>query len=319
MEDTPRDGAPVAGGFRAVLYPTLKLSEHWGISGAVQVYSRPYFYQEFETQGYGLKGDFLQGYLSYSRFWRNGSLLVRMGQLSSAFGSFLLHYDDADNPLVDMPLSYGYYESGVTTLGLAGAQVDATFGKADFRAQFVNSSPANPRSIFDHDQYGDWAGGVGYTIRQGLRVGISSYHGPYLDRRSEFYFPGEAPPRDLPATAVGLDAQYGWRHLNLSGEWQHFEFTYHRIPTYIRHTGYLEVRQMLTPRWYIASRIGYLRASAGPSRQVYELVAGFRPDRLQLVKVGYEIQQGPGIHSLHSNALSVQLVTTLHAVSVARD
>ncbi|HLK48782.1 MAG TPA: hypothetical protein VKT49_11640 [Bryobacteraceae bacterium] len=319
LEDAPRDGAPVTGGFRAVFYPTWKLSEHWTVSGAVQTYSRPYFYQQFSTQGYGVSTDILQGYISYSRFWNGGSLVVRAGQLSSAFGSFLLHYDDADNPLIDIPLSYGYYESGVTNLGLAGAQTDLALGKADFRAQFVNSSPANRRSLFDRDQYGNWAGGAGYTIRQGLRVGASAYRGPYLDRHSKFYFPGEAPPRDLPATAIGLDAQWGWRHLNLSGEWQHFEFTYRKIPTYTEHTGYVEARQVLDPRWYVASRLGYIHASAGPPRQVYEAVAGFRPNRHQLVKLGYEIQQGPAIHGAHRNVLAVQLVTTLHAISIAHD
>ncbi len=319
LEDSPRAGAPVTGGFRAVFYPTWKLSEHWTISGAVQAYSRPYFYQEFETQGYGIKTDVLQGYLSYSRFWQRGSVVIRAGQLSTAFGSFLLRYDDADNPLIDIPLSYGYYEAGVTARGLAGIQADATLGKADFRAQFVNSSPANPRSIGSRDQYGNWAGGAGYTIRQGLRVGASAYRGPYLDRHSRFYFPGEAPPRDLPGTALGMDAQWGWRHLNVSGEWQHFEFTYHKIPTYSRHTGYVESRLVLHPRWYVASRIGYVRASAGPGRQVYEMAAGFRPNRRQLVKVGYEIQQGPAIHGMHDNIVSAQLVTTFHAISIARD
>ena len=319
LEDAPRDGAPVTGGFRAVLYPTWKLSEHWTVSGAVQASSRPYFYQEFGTQGYGVKADVLQGYVGYSQFWNRGSLVVRAGQLSSAFGSFLLHYDDADNPLIDIPLAYGYYESGITTLGLAGAQADVTLGKADFRAQFVNSSPANRRSLFDRDQYGNWAGGAGYTIRQGLRVGASAYRGPYLDRGDKFYFPGEAPPRDLPATAVGVDAQWGWRHLNVSGEWQHFEFTYHKIPTYKEQTGYVEARQVLHPRWYLASRLGYIRASAGKPRQVYELVAGFRPNRHQLVKLGYEIQQGPAIQGAHRNVLAVQLVTTLHAISIAHD
>jgi hypothetical protein len=319
LQDAPRDGAPVTGGFRAVLYPTWKLSSHWALSGAVQVHSRPYFHEEFGTQGYGVKTDILQGYLSYSQFWHNGSLVVRLGQLSTAFGSFLLHYDDADNPLIDMPLSYGYYEAGVTSLGLAGAQADGTLGKADFRAQFVNSSPANRRSLFDHDQYGNWAGGAGYTLRQGLRVGASAYRGPYLDRHSQFYFPGEAPPRDLPGTALGLDAQWGWRHLNVSAEWQHFEFDYHKIPTYSRHTGYLEARQVLNPRWYVAARIAYVRASAGPPRQVYEAVAGFRPDRHQIVKLGYEIQQGPAFRGLHANTLSAQLVTTFHVISLARD
>lgn len=319
LEDAPRDGAPVSAGFRAVFYPTWKLSEHWTVSGAFQVHSRPYFYQEFSTQGYGVKGDLVQGYLGYSQFWHRGSLVVRMGQLSSAFGSFLLRYDDAVNPLIDIPLSYGYYGSGVTNLGLAGTQADLTLGKADFRAQFVNSSPANRRSLFDHDQYGNWAGGAGYTIRQGLRVGVSGYRGPYLDRHSEFYFPGEAPPHDLPGTAVGLDAQWGWRHLNVAGEWQHFDFAYRKIPAYREHTGYVEARAVLHPRWYIASRVGYIRASAGPGREVYEIAGGYRPDRLQIVKLGYEIQQGPAIQGLHANTISVQLVTTLHAISIARD
>ena len=44
--------------------------------------------------------------------------------LSSAFGSFLLRYDDAANPLIDMPQAYGYYGAGVTDYGLAAAQVD---------------------------------------------------------------------------------------------------------------------------------------------------------------------------------------------------
>lgn len=319
LEDSPRDGSPATGGFRAVLYPTWKLSKHWTVSGAVQIYSRPYFYEEFQTQGYGIKTDVLQGFLSYSQFWHNGSLVVRMGQLSTAFGSFLLHYDDADNPLINMPLSYGYYEAGVTNLGMAGTQADLTLGKADFRAQLVNSSPANRRSVFDHDQYGNWAGGAGYTIRQGLRIGVSTYRGPYLDRQSEFYFPGEAPPRDLPATAVGVDAQWGWRHLNVSGEWQRFQFDYTRIPTYTERTGYAELRAVLHPRWYVAARMGYKRASAGPGLQAYEVVSGYRPNRYQLVKLGYEIQQGPAIAGLHASTISVQLVTTLHPISIARD
>ncbi|MGD0438792.1 MAG: hypothetical protein ABSB86_20200, partial [Bryobacteraceae bacterium] len=65
----PRDGQEVTGGFRAILYPTWKLSSHWTISGAWQVHSRPYFFEEFNTQGYGVKGDLLQLNLSYARFW----------------------------------------------------------------------------------------------------------------------------------------------------------------------------------------------------------------------------------------------------------
>lgn len=315
--DTPQTDA--AGAFRAILYPALKLSEGWNLFAAVEADAGRYSYRQAGTQGYELHGRLLQGYVSYSRFWRNGALTIRAGQISAAFGSFLLHYDDADNPLISVPLSYGYYAGGVTTSGLAGAQMDLTAGKADFRAQFLNSSPANPRSVFDRDQYGTWAGGAGYTIRQGLRVGASAYRGPYLDRHSPFYLPGEAPPRDLPATAVGIDTQWGWRHLNVSGEWQRFDFTYHKMPAFREQTGYVEIRQVLHPRWYVASRMGYIRASAGVAGQAYEIVAGYRPNRRQLIKVGYEFQQGPAFGTLRGNVFSAQLVTTFHAISIAHD
>jgi hypothetical protein len=319
LEEQPRSGGPITGGFKAVLYPTWKLNRHWSVSGAVETHSRPYYIDEFQTQGNGVKTDVLQAYVSYSQFWKNNSVVVRVGQLSSAFGSFLLRYDDAVNPLIEMPLGYGYYTGGASTLGLAGAQVDATFGKLDLRAQFVNSSAANPRSVFDRDQYGNWAGGVGYTIRQGFRVGASSYRGPYLDRQSEFFFPGEAPPRTLPATAVGLDAQWGRGPWNVYGEWQHYQFDYHAIPTFREHTGYGEVRRVLTPRWYLAARAGYLRTSAFRGYQVYEVAAGYRPNRLQLIKVGYRAEQGPTIRGTLENVLAVQLVTSFRALSIARN
>lgn len=305
-------------GFRAIFYPTWKLNRHWAMSGAVQVHSRPYFFEEFSTPGHGVKPDVLQANLSYSQFWRKASLVVRAGQLSTAFGSFLLHYDDARNPLIDMPLSYGYYGKSISPLGLVGAQVDVTAGKLDLRAQFVNSSPANRRSIFDRDQYGNWAGGAGYTIRQGFRVGASAYRGPYLDRQFPYYFPGEAKPRDLPASAYGVDVQWGRGPWNVAGEWQRFVMNYRVIPTFLEHTGYAEVRRVLSPRWYIATRVAYIRANAFAGHEVYEIVGGFRPGRSQLLKIGYQRQQGSTVPGTQANIISVQFVTTFGLISVAR-
>jgi hypothetical protein len=136
LSEPPRDGSQVTGGFSAILYPTWKLNSHWTISGAFQVISRPYLEEDFDTQGYGVKGNLLQLNLSYARFWsHNRSLVVRMGQLSSAFGAFLQRYDSMDNPLIGVPSAYGYYYKPVTLEGLAGAQVDATVGKLDARAR----------------------------------------------------------------------------------------------------------------------------------------------------------------------------------------
>jgi len=319
LSASPRNGAPAAGGFRLMLYPTWKLSKHWTVAGAVQTESRPYLFADFTTQGYSVRTNVLQGYLCYSRFWNGGLLAVRVGQLSTAFGAFLLRYDDTDNPLIDVPMAYGYYYAPVSFQGLIGTQVDASIGKMDMRAQFVNSSPANPRNLLDHDQYGNWAGGAGYTIRQGLRVGASTYHGPYLDRHYDFFFPGEAPPHSLPATAVGFDARWGHGPWNVYGEWQHFQMDYRLLPTFIEHTGYAEARRVLSPRWYAAARCGYIRANAFPGHQAYELVAGFRPNRYQLAKVGYEIQRGAQFQGAQGNTLAVELVTSFRPISVARD
>jgi hypothetical protein len=311
-EAAPRDGSPVLGGVRAVFYPTWKLNSHWAVSGAIQSYTRPYFQEQFNTQGYGAKADILQAHLSYTRYWGNRSLVVRAGQLSSAFGSFLLRYDDAANPLIGMPQAYGYYYKPVTTLGMAGAQVDLTLNKLDLRAQFVNSSPANRRSVFDSDQYGSWTAGAGYTIRQGFRVGMSWNRGPYLHRQHRFFFRGEAPPRSLPEQGWGVDVQYGAGPWTVTGEWQHFFMPYKAIPNVVQQMGYGEVRRVLHPRWYVAARPGYRRANAFPGENIVEAVAGYRPNRFQIVKAGFT---GAGRY----RTFTMQLVTSLDPISIARD
>ncbi|MEX2260419.1 MAG: hypothetical protein WD696_00630 [Bryobacteraceae bacterium] len=318
LAEQPRSGTPFTGGLRSLLYPTWKLSRNWSVSGAIQIHSRPFFFEQFSTQGHGVKADLLQAHLSYSRFWKDRSVVVRVGQLSSAFGAFLLRYDDAVNPLIDMPLSYGYYYTSVTSLGLAGAQADVTLGKLDARAQFVNSSPANRRGIFDRDQYGNWSAGLGYSIRQSLRVGVSAYRGPYLHRQYRYYRPGEARPRDLPATAYGVDVQWGRGPWNVYGEWQRFQLIYRATLTLTRRVGYAETRRVLHPRWYVATRLGYLRDNYN-ELETYEAAAGFRPNRHQLIKVGYQIQKGPDIRGTLGNTFAVQLVSVFRPISIARD
>lgn len=316
LTESPRSGSAEAGGFRSMLYPTWKIDEHWTFSGAVQVISRPYFYGDFNTQGYGLRAQILQANLGYARVWNKGSVVVRAGQMTSAFGAFLLRYDDADNPLVQMPVGYGYYYTPITDEGLMGAQADATFGKWDGRLQLTNSSPANPRNIFQKDQYGNWAGGVGYTVRQGFRLGVETYRGPYLDRESRFFFRGESPPKDLPATALGVDGQWARGHWNLYGEWMHFEMNYHAIPTFRQNGGYFEAKRVLSPRWYVAARTGFLHTTHNGGDATYEIATGFRPNSWQLIKVGFMLEHDRSGGPI-DNIVAVQLVTMLHPLSMA--
>jgi hypothetical protein len=316
LTDSPRNGAPVTGGFRSMLYPTWKIGKHWVVSGAIDVNSTPYFEEDFSNRGYGVKSYIIQANVGYSNVWKNGSVMVRAGQLTSAFGSFLLRYDDAENPLINMPMEYGYYYSGVTTAGLTGAQVDLTQGKWDGRIQLVNSSAADPRTILDNGQYANWAGGVGYTILQGLRVGISAYRGPYLYREYPYFLPGESSPRDLPATAVGADVEWARGHWNTYGEWQRFEFNYHAIPTFREDAGYFEVKRVLHPRWYVAARAGYLHGSYNSGGETYEVSVGFRPNLHQLIKVDYALQRNSDVGDFY-RMLGMQIVTTLHPLSLA--
>lgn len=312
LTESPRSGSPTILGSRSVVYPTWKISDNWFVTGAYQVATRPYFYEQFSTTGYGAKGTLLQGTLNYSHVSRNGSVLVRVGEMSTAFGLFPLRYDDADNALVDLPVGYGYYYAPVSMLAVAGAQIDATKSKWDARAQFANSSPANPRSIFAHDQYGNWAGGAGYTIRQGFRVGVSGYRGPYLDRHYPYFFPGEANPNTLPASAVGVDVSWVHGHTSAQGEVQKFVMPYKLIPTFRETAGYGELKQVLSPRWYVAARAGFTGASVGGTTQSLETAAGFRTNRFQIIKVGYEYEHYSAGSESSDNALAIQFITTLH-------
>jgi hypothetical protein len=82
---------------------------------------------------------------------------------------FPLRYDDAENALVDLPIGYGYYYAPVTMLGIAGAQNDATRAES-WMAGFSLPTHLLPIrvSLLGHDQYGNWAGGAGFTIRHGF-------------------------------------------------------------------------------------------------------------------------------------------------------
>ena len=307
----PRFGSPVIEGSRAVLYPTIKFGENWFVAGAAQIITRPYYYQSLSTTGYGANGELLQATVNYSRVSGRGSFLIRAGQMQSAFGAFLLRYDDNDNALVDIPPGYGYYYSPVSLLGFPGAQIDASRGKFDGRIQFANSSPANPRSIIAHDQYGNWAGGGGYTIRQGFRIGVSGYRGPYLDRHYAYYFPGEANPSKLSAHGLGIDGSLTHRHTIAYIELQKFVMPYTLFPSFRESTAYGEIRQVLSPRWFVAVRYGYTSNSVTGKLHTIETSAAYRPNRFQLLKFSYEEEHSISGTNSSNHTLGIQFITTL--------
>lgn len=317
LTEEPRSGSPFAGGYRSVIYPTLKLNDHVVITAALQSISRPYYYQNLSSAKYGINDSVLEASVAYARASDKGSMMLRAGVLATAFGSFPLRYDDAENPMMDAPMQYGYYYSPVTTLGLLGVQADVTRGRWDGRMQLTNSSPANPRSIFAKDQYLNMAAGGGYTVRQGFRIGVSAYRGPFLSRDSERFFPGEANPRTLSARAVGVDVQWSKRHWNLQGEWQTFVFPYEATPTLREQAGYMEAKLVLTPRWYVAVRSGYTHSSPSSTIENFEVAGGFRPNRFQLIKLSYGLYREHKDSTEYDHVAAIQLVTSIHVLSHA--
>lgn len=357
------NGSPATAGLRAMLYPTLKLGEHWFAYAAIQETLAPYFYYDAYNPEHEWYSNVIQAYVGYSLRAEKMSMVFKAGRLSSAFGSFPLHYDDAINPLLDQPLSYiqsitlrpdqipcgvsdllsqGYGSvsnlcggapgrqrglTPVTLYGLPGIEAEISGFRLDARLQITDGSPTNPQGLDQVEHYAQWAAGAGYTIRQGFRIGMSAFRGPYLDRSLDPWLTVGTTVRNFPASAAGVDVQWARGRWSVSGEWQRFRFD---SPNFVVSPSiastYGEVKTVLTPRLFLAGRPGWLSPGAAvdtkgistnkfaPSIASYELAAGWWLNRHQVLKTSYEwlnIEHMPGTRF---NVLGVQLVTTFRAL-----
>ncbi|MGH9405679.1 MAG: hypothetical protein ACRD3D_07590 [Terriglobia bacterium] len=335
--------ASLTAGFHLLAYPELELGSHWYAYSAIQARSTPFFYDDAYSADRKIDTNLLQGFVGYARSWRKASIGLKAGKLASAFGSFPLRYDDMANPLLDQPLAYTYvklpyagsseneYGNALVTLyGLPGAEADASWHRVDARFQLTNSSPANPQPLFASGEHAQWTAGAGYTIRQGFRVGMSAYRGPWLGSSLGYSWGPGASFADFPATGLGIDARWARGHWSANGEWDRFQFD---VPNYttqpVASFAYAEVKRIISPRWYAAFRAnsqwnGHTAwpgwRSPGPflpNQQAYELAVGFRLNRLQLLKVGYEAMAVHGGPVVHNNVFGVQLVTSINSLSKA--
>jgi hypothetical protein len=362
--DNPGTG-PLAGAFHATFSPSLRLNAHWFAYASIQLRSTPFYYYDAFEADRTIRAQAVQAFVGYTMTYKSATLLVKAGQLITAFGSFPLHYDDSDNPLLDQPLSYSTYlnlppvEMGcnaqsltqspgvpgtgspcsgwqansygltpVTLYGLPGVEVDLSAHKLDTRLQLTNSSPANPQNLLSGSQHAQWAAGGGYTVIQGFRVGGSVFQGPYLNRTVAAFLPLGKRVIDFPATGAGLDAQWARGRWSTSGEWQWFRFDtpgFRISPS--TSVAYAEVKAVLAPRFYAALRLadqrnGRVAGFTQPTSeafeanvQAYEFAIGFRPDRWQLFKIGYEWLRSTDVPGTRDNVLGIQLVTSIQPLS----
>ena len=304
LQQEEPDKSRVTGGFRAMFYPTLKLGSHWFAYSAVQVRLEPYFYYDAYDGDHQIYTNVIQAYLGYTFHVRQATAVVKAGRLSSAFGSFPLRYDDAENPLLDQPMQYitrarintnqlpcsvhdltsqdygtlWFYCGGapdwqpgltpVTLYGLTGVEADVSGYKFDGRIQVTDGSPASPQRLNQIHRYAQWTAGGGYTISQGFRVGVSGFRGPYLDQVVAPHLPAGTTVRDYPASGLGADVQWGRGHWSVNGEWQRFWFDSPNLPQSPSLTAaYAEIKRVLSPRIYLAGRVGWLKSGGAVDKK----------------------------------------------------
>jgi hypothetical protein len=367
MQGDKAAAGPFAGAFHASFSPSLKLGPHWFVYSSLQLRSTPFYYYDAYRADHSVDFHAVQAFLGYTRSYHSTTIVIKAGQLASAFGSFPLHYDDADNALLDQPLTYATYlkvrpdqlacgaqdliQAGagtsleyhcggsqresygltpVTVSGLPGVEIDLSSHRLDARLQLTNSSPANPQSLLSGSQHAQWTAGGGYSVVQGFRVGASAFEGPYLDREMAALLPAGRTVVNFPATGAGLDVQWARGRWSTSGEWQWFHFDYPNFrvsPT--ASFAYAEIKAVLTPRIYAALRVGVQRngrvadltqqsrQSFEPNQQAYEFALGYRPNRWQLLKVGYEWLRTSDVSPSRDNVLGIQFVTSIQSLSKA--
>ncbi len=355
--------SPFTAGFQAMLYPTLRLGSHWFAYSALDFRLAPYLYYDAFEDEHEWYVQAIQAYLGYQIHDEKTSFVVKAGQLSSAFGAFPLHYDDADNALPDQPMSYmasltlrndqlpcgvadlrqqwygwvmnhcGGAPGGddgltpVTLYGLPGVEADISSHRIDARIQVTSGSPSDPLMESHAPQYAQWVAGGGYTIRQGFRVGISGFRGPYLAPDAEPFLPAGTSVRSFPASGLGLEAQWARGHWSASGEWQRFQYDLPRFTQAPSITStYGEAKRILTPRLYLAGRAGWLSPGGAaditgastnqfaPWIRSFELGGGMWINRHQLLKASYEWLTFEHLSGTQNNVLGLQFVTTFHAV-----
>jgi len=358
------DDSPATAGFRAMFYPTLNLGTNWFGYAAVQVREAPYFYYDAFSPEHELYTNVIQAFVGYKAQAGKSAIVIKAGRLSSAFGAFPLRYDDAENPLLDQPLSYitelpvradqipcgvadlraqnyGYVLNAcggatgggaglvpVTLYGLPGVEADLSSGHIDARLQLTSGSPVNAQSFAVAGQYLQWTAGGGYTIRQGFRVGMSAFRGPYLDRSLAPLLPVGTGIRSFPASGLGIDAQWARGRWSVSGEWQRFWFdspNFTTAPSF--NSGYAEAKSILTPRIYLAARAGWLSTGAvadksgasasdfAPGLRSYELGVGYWLGRNELLKGSYEWLQIAGSSGTRTNVLGAEFVFKFNSLA----
>lgn len=228
--------------------------------------------------------------------------------------------------------SDAYGLTPVTLHSLPGIEAEVSAHRIDARLQFTNSSPANPQNLNSGNQSPQLTLGAGYTFRDGFHIGFSQFRGPYLDASLAPVLPIGTSVRRFNATGTGADLQWSRAAWSTEGEWQRFYFD---LPGFTVspavYAGYGQLKRIVTPRTFVAARLTLerfgrvvdSRHATAPRFQMpqntYEVSAGYRVNRSQLIKAGFLAGSSglsaEGASPQVSNTIQIQLVTEIPAIS----
>jgi len=259
-----------------------------------------------------------QVWVAEVRYERPGAVGVRVdaGLIPSPVGYANLLLRPHLNPTIAQPASLFQPLPQVqaagpraTLLGAVyanGASVTVSGRHWDARTAIIDTSPLRTRRTFYNDNpphFANVIAGVGITPFVGLRVGATVTHGGW--QRA-----GESPviTRDRDATIVNIESEFSYRYTQIAGEWTR-DVLQTSIDREIASGWFIQARQTLAPRWFVAGRVERMDAGAAtvtglriPQRLIgVEEVVGFRVTPEITIRAGHRARETFGRNDFVQN------------------
>jgi hypothetical protein len=172
---------------------------------------------------------------------------VEAGKIRPIVGTFASRQLSFRNPLVGAP-------DGYSTAYPYGGRVDGTIGILDYRAGVMSLPLYRPGYVPDPSSAVRPAAGIGITPLMGVRFGLSTTQGAYLNDALASAMPAGKNWKDYQQRIVAADAQVSWGYFEGNAELAHSAYDIQNRTPIKGLLYYLEPKYTLTPRLFIAGR-----------------------------------------------------------------
>jgi hypothetical protein len=181
------------------------------------------------------------------RYARHRAAVIDVGRMAHPIGGFGTRELSTRNPLIGIP-------DGYPPVYPLGAMLSGEKGRFDYRGGAITLPPTHR----DYVPYAEAAirpvAGVGVTLKQGLRVGVSATDGSYLnDELTSSQLNGRG-WRTYRQRVLASDAQYGFAHVDFKADYAVANFEVPYSGWIAGQAGYAEARATVTPRVFVAVR-----------------------------------------------------------------